>query len=224
MSSAALGIGLPSIDSTRPVTQVVSPSTVAPLVKSAPYSNSGAPCAKNGPSTVASVAPGGVLWLSATTIMDRPRMSESRMNSWRLSSHFWPTAVRNLMPSNHSSSVSCTSRAKPCRCFTALAMICLKRGWLASLSRASTASVSVSSVNWRMANSSFRGYGASVLSKAPVRLVTFTLGNTPPRAGALLEGDRRLLDLQAAYSRVYHGSSPLLESVLAMVDAGAEAL
>jgi len=50
------------------------------------------------------------------------------------------------------------------------------------------------------------------------------LGNTPPRAGALLEGDRRLLDLQAAYSRVYHGSSPLLESVLAMVDAGAEAL
>src|SRR2546425_7751839 len=76
MSSAALGIGLPSIDSTRPVTQVVSPSTVAPVVKSAPYSNSGAPCAKNGPSTVASVAPGGVLWLSATTIIDRPRMSE----------------------------------------------------------------------------------------------------------------------------------------------------
>jgi len=23
------------------------------------------------------------------------------MNSWRLSSHFWPTEVRNLMPSNH---------------------------------------------------------------------------------------------------------------------------
>jgi len=57
-----------------------------------------------------------------------------------------------------------------------------------------------------------------------VRLVTFTLGNTPPRAGALLAGDREVLDLQAAYSRVYHGSSPLLASVLAMVETGAEAL
>src|SRR5436190_2076843 len=36
-------------------------------------------------------------------------MSESRMNSWRLSSRFWPTDVRNLMPSNDSSSVRCTS-------------------------------------------------------------------------------------------------------------------
>ena len=57
-----------------------------------------------------------------------------------------------------------------------------------------------------------------------MRLVTFTLGNTPPRAGALLAGDRNVLDLQAAYSRVYHGSSPLLASVLAMVETGAEAL
>src|SRR5437879_3448028 len=114
MSSAALGIGLPSIDSTRPVTQVVSPSTVAPLVKSAPYSNSGAPCTKNGPSTGGSVAPGGLLRL-------RPA------------------------PSN-------------------------------------------------------------------------------ARAGALLEGDRKILDLQAAHSRVYHGSSPLLESVLAIAEAGSAAL
>ena len=57
-----------------------------------------------------------------------------------------------------------------------------------------------------------------------MRLVTFTLGNAPPRAGALLAGDRRVLDLQAAYSRAYHGSSPLLASVLAMVETGAEAL
>ncbi len=57
-----------------------------------------------------------------------------------------------------------------------------------------------------------------------MRLVTFTLGNTPPRAGALLAGGRKVLDLQAAYSRVYHGSSPLLASVLAMVETGAEAL
>src|SRR5207244_7868360 len=67
-------------------------------------------------------------------------------------------------------------------------------------------------------------YSASVLSKAPVRLVTFTLGNSPPRAGALLEGDRKVLDLQAAYPRVYHGSSPLLESVLAIVETGPAAL
>ena len=57
-----------------------------------------------------------------------------------------------------------------------------------------------------------------------MRLVTFTLGNIPPRAGALVEDDSRVLDLQAAYSRMYHGSSPLLDSVLAMVEAGDEAL
>src|SRR6267143_4879391 len=164
MSSAALGIGLPSVDRTRPVTQVVSPSTVAPLVKSAPYSNSGAPCAKNGPSTVASVAPGGVLWLSATTIIDTPRMSESRMNSWRLSSHFWPTAVRNLMPSNHSSSLRFTSRANMCRCFNAAVMISRKRGFFApSWKRSTTAAVSVSSLNWRI-GSSFGCKKRSVLS------------------------------------------------------------
>ena len=65
---------------------------------------------------------------------------------------------------------------------------------------------------------------ASVLSKAPVRLVTFTLGTIPPRAGALVEGDRKVLDLPAAYSRMYRGSSPMLDSVLAMVEAGDEAL
>ena len=57
-----------------------------------------------------------------------------------------------------------------------------------------------------------------------MKLVTFTLGKTPPRTGVLVEGERRVLDLQAAYSRVYHGSSPLLESVLAIVEAGEEAL
>ena len=65
---------------------------------------------------------------------------------------------------------------------------------------------------------------ASVLSKTPVRLVTFTLGTIPPRAGALVEGDRKVLDLPAAYSRMYRGSSPALDSVLAMVEAGDEAL
>jgi len=57
-----------------------------------------------------------------------------------------------------------------------------------------------------------------------MRLVTFTVGNSPPRAGAFVDGDRRVLDLQAAYSRTYHGSSPLLESVLGIVEAGEAAL
>ncbi len=57
-----------------------------------------------------------------------------------------------------------------------------------------------------------------------MRLVTFTVGNAAPRAGALVEGDRKVLDLQAAYSRVYHGSSPVLDSVLAIVEGGELAL
>ncbi|HEX7053087.1 MAG TPA: fumarylacetoacetate hydrolase family protein [Burkholderiales bacterium] len=57
-----------------------------------------------------------------------------------------------------------------------------------------------------------------------MRLVTFTVGSAAPRAGALVEGDRRVLDLQAAYGRLYHGTSPVLDSVLAIVEAGAQAL
>ena len=57
-----------------------------------------------------------------------------------------------------------------------------------------------------------------------MRLVTFTVGNTPPRTGALVEGDRKVLDLQAAYGRTYHGSSPLLETMMHIVEAGDEAL
>jgi 2-keto-4-pentenoate hydratase/2-oxohepta-3-ene-1,7-dioic acid hydratase in catechol pathway len=57
-----------------------------------------------------------------------------------------------------------------------------------------------------------------------MRLVTFTVGNAAPRAGALLDDDRRVLDLQAAYGRLYHGTSPVLDSVLAIVQAGGQAL
>ena len=57
-----------------------------------------------------------------------------------------------------------------------------------------------------------------------MRLVTFTVANSTPRAGALVEGDRRVLDLQAAYSRLYQGTSPALDSVLAIVEAGDQAL
>ncbi|MFN2644286.1 MAG: fumarylacetoacetate hydrolase family protein [Burkholderiales bacterium] len=57
-----------------------------------------------------------------------------------------------------------------------------------------------------------------------MRLVTFTVGGSPPRTGALIEGDRKVLDLQAAYGRVYHGTSPLLESMLHIIEAGEAAL
>ena len=50
-----------------------------------------------------------------------------------------------------------------------------------------------------------------------MRLVTFTVGSSPPRTGALIEGDRRVLDLQAAYARVYHGASPLLHKDLGLI-------
>ena len=57
-----------------------------------------------------------------------------------------------------------------------------------------------------------------------MRLVTFTVGSSPPRTGALIDGDRKLLDLQAAYGRTYHGASPLLHSMLDIIEAGEAAL
>jgi 2-keto-4-pentenoate hydratase/2-oxohepta-3-ene-1,7-dioic acid hydratase in catechol pathway len=58
----------------------------------------------------------------------------------------------------------------------------------------------------------------------PMRLVTFTVGSSPPRTGALYDGDRRVLDLQAAYGRTYHGASPLLETMMHIIEAGEAAL
>jgi len=56
-----------------------------------------------------------------------------------------------------------------------------------------------------------------------VKLVTFTLGSGPQRTGALLE-DGSVMDLQAAYGRTFHGSSPLLETMLDIITAGDEAV
>ncbi|MFM8554761.1 MAG: fumarylacetoacetate hydrolase family protein [Betaproteobacteria bacterium] len=57
-----------------------------------------------------------------------------------------------------------------------------------------------------------------------MKLVTFRNGKGRPRAGALVDGDRKVLDLQAAH-RLQHGrSSPKLSSVLAMAQAGDDAL
>jgi 2-keto-4-pentenoate hydratase/2-oxohepta-3-ene-1,7-dioic acid hydratase in catechol pathway len=56
-----------------------------------------------------------------------------------------------------------------------------------------------------------------------VRLVTFTLGSGPQRTGALLENGQ-VMDLQAAYGRTFHGSSPLLETMLDIITGGEAAL
>src|SRR3712207_7287446 len=97
-------MGSPLTERTRPSTKHGSPG--APLARSSPFSKKGEPSTKNGPNTVAWVAPGGFLLLIPTTSIDTPRVSESRMNSWRLSSDMWPVLVRKSMARNHSSSVN----------------------------------------------------------------------------------------------------------------------
>jgi 2-keto-4-pentenoate hydratase/2-oxohepta-3-ene-1,7-dioic acid hydratase in catechol pathway len=61
-----------------------------------------------------------------------------------------------------------------------------------------------------------------------MKLVTFTLSGAAsevaPRAGVLVDEGRSVLDLQAASGRVYHGSTPALASVLAIIEAGPQAL
>ena len=57
-----------------------------------------------------------------------------------------------------------------------------------------------------------------------MKLVTFQSGRAAARAGALIDGDRKVLDLQAAHRSRYGESSPLLASVLAMAEAGDAAL
>ncbi|ENT8437231.1 TPA: fumarylacetoacetate hydrolase family protein [Pseudomonas aeruginosa] len=57
-----------------------------------------------------------------------------------------------------------------------------------------------------------------------MRLVTFTDGNRGARAGALLEHDQIVLDLQAACQVRYGNERPELASVLALVEAGEEGL
>ena len=72
------------------------------------------------------------------------------MNSWRSSSHFLPVSVRNLMPSNHSASVSSTSRTKAWRWRISEVMISLKRGSVLVANLAITASVRFASVRLRI--------------------------------------------------------------------------
>jgi len=56
-----------------------------------------------------------------------------------------------------------------------------------------------------------------------VRLVTF-LRKGEPRTGALVEGDSRILDFQAAHQAHFGGTSPHLASMLAIIEGGDQAL
>ena len=53
-----------------------------------------------------------------------------------------------------------------------------------------------------------------------MQLVTFQVGSLPPRAGALVAGGGKVVDLQASHRARYRKASPLLASVLAMAEAG----
>jgi len=53
-----------------------------------------------------------------------------------------------------------------------------------------------------------------------MKLVTFTAGRAGPRAGALVDGGRRVVDLQATHRERYGKSARSLASVLAMAEAG----
>lgn len=52
-----------------------------------------------------------------------------------------------------------------------------------------------------------------------MRLVTFQKNGTPPKAGAFLDDDSRVVDLAAACEAVF-GADPALASVLAIVQGG----
>lgn len=100
----ALGIGVPSMLRTRPSTNMYSPlpsdAIESPFITgeavSQSYtrqrltvmdSQSGASSVKNGPRTLLSVAPVGGL-LRASTSAEAPKISERRINSWRVEVHF----------------------------------------------------------------------------------------------------------------------------------------
>lgn len=57
-----------------------------------------------------------------------------------------------------------------------------------------------------------------------MRLVTFQLAGRPPAAGALVDDDTRIVDLQAAHVEHWSDPSPMLSSVLAMAETGEAAL
>ncbi len=97
-----------------------------------------------GPRTVLSVPSSAPFRVS--TSMETPRTSESRTNSWRVSSHVWPTAVRKPIAASHSSIVGSMSRTKSWRWRVRLSMTCRSRWSLVARKLSTTASVAVSTV------------------------------------------------------------------------------
>jgi hypothetical protein len=57
-----------------------------------------------------------------------------------------------------------------------------------------------------------------------MKLVTFTVRDGVARSGALIDGDRRIVDLQAAYRDRWKQDSPALSTVLAIAEGGQDAL
>lgn len=57
-----------------------------------------------------------------------------------------------------------------------------------------------------------------------MKLVTFTQGRSSPRAGALVQGGRRVVDLKSAHRKRWKKSSRALASVLCIIEGGQSAL
>src|SRR5271166_973773 len=84
--------------------------------------------------------------LIVSTSMEIPSTSESRMNSCRSSSHFWPVAVRKSIARSHSAMVGSVSLTNACRCLTRLLSSSRSRGSWVFAKLSTTASAAVSSV------------------------------------------------------------------------------
>lgn len=85
-------------------------------------------------------------WQIRSTTMEIPSVSDSRMNSWRLSEHICPVRVRNWIAWNHSASVSSTSFTNACAWRTKLCIIRRRRGSGVPSKRSTTSLVIWSSV------------------------------------------------------------------------------
>ncbi len=57
-----------------------------------------------------------------------------------------------------------------------------------------------------------------------MRLVTFQAPGRPAAAGALIDCDERVVDLQQAFAGRWNSKSPHLASVLALAEGGAEGM
>ena len=66
--------------------------------------------------------PGPATLSTASTSIETPRMSESRINSWRLSEHIWPARVRKSMACDHSPCVRLRFLTIACKWRTTISM------------------------------------------------------------------------------------------------------